>query len=50
MRVLCFFDFHRWMVTHTNRYLIPTRRVCKCGAIEEWHGGPMGSWQRKYTP
>ena len=47
---LCFFDYHRWRVTHTNNALLPTRRVCRCGAIEEWRGGSMGGWHRSYTP
>ena len=43
-RLLCFYDFHRWRTTHTNRYMIPTRQACQCGAIREWHGGVEGGW------
>ena len=24
---------HKWETTHTNQWMIPTRRVCKCGMI-----------------
>jgi len=26
---------HRWETTHTNKWQIPTRQICKCGLMRE---------------
>lgn len=44
-KLMCRLFGHRWQTTHTNRYMIPTREVCRCGAVREWHGGISGAWR-----
>jgi hypothetical protein len=44
-KLLCRLFGHSWQTTHTNRYMIPTREVCRCGAVREWHGGIEGGWR-----
>ena len=43
----CAVGGHEWTVTHTNKWMIPTREQCSaCGTIRKWSGGPppAGRW------
>lgn len=43
--LFCYWFGHRWITTHTNRYLIPTAQFCnRCFDRREWSGGISGGW------
>jgi len=42
--LLCRIFGHGWETTHTNRWMVPTRQECGCGASRDWHGFLDGEW------